>query len=131
MKYGTKGNSDFNTITEYTQMNFIKTKVGNAEVLIETVGARNQGYFPGMEDTANYESVGDKVYNTFENVREVISGIVQEFSEEVFCQVHSPSEMKIAFSVSLSTEGKVLLVKGSSNMTLNVELTWKKDGGNE
>lgn len=118
-------------VSWYGQMSVIRTKVGNTEVLIETVGTKSQGLFPGMEDTANSDTIGGKVLNAFESAKEVISGIVQEFSAAVACEVNPPTETKIGFSMSLSTEGNIWLIKSGSNMTLNVELTWKQRESDE
>lgn len=112
-------------------MGVIRTKAGNAEVLIETVGTEKQGAFPGMTDTADRDTAGERLYNVFESAKDTIQGIVQEFSEVVSRGVHSPDEMKIGFSMSLTTEGNLWLIKSGSNMTVNVELTWKKSERDE
>ena len=107
-------------------MGVIRTKVGNTEVLIETVGVRAQSAFPGMEDTSNIDTVGSRAIDALRGAKDVISGIVNEFSEAFVCELNPPSETKIGFSMSLSTEGNIWLIKSGSNMTLNVELTWKQ-----
>ena len=110
-------------------MGVIRTKAGSAEVFIETVDSKIQGAFPGMTDTA--DRVGDKIQDVFESAKDVIRGVVQEFSEIVTWGANSPDEVKVAFSMSLTTEGNLWLIKGGSNMTLNVELTWKQSERDE
>ena len=112
-------------------MGVIKTKIGSAEVFIETVDTKVQGAFPGMMDTADRDRVGDKIHDAFESAKDVIHGVVQEFSEIITWGVDSPNEVKVAFSMSLTTEGNLWLIKSGSNMTLNVELTWKKSNRDE
>lgn len=115
-------------------MGIISTKVGNAEVLIETVelSERNrETAFPGMRDTAAHDFVTEHVLNIFDNAREVIRGIADELSSTVAQAVNPPDETKISFGMSLSAEGNTWLVKGGSNMTINVQMTWKRCEKNE
>lgn len=107
-------------------MGVIRTKIGNAEVLVETVETRMKESFPGMTDTADRNTVSDKISDAFESAKDVIQGIVQEFSGIIAQGVDSPDETKISFSMSLTAEGNLWLIKSGSNMTLNVEITWKK-----
>lgn len=107
-------------------MGVVRTKIGNAEVLIETVETKTQEAFPGMTDTADRNTVSDKIYDAFESAKDVIQGIVQEFSGIIAQGVNPPDETKISFSMSLTAEGNLWLIKSGSNMTLNVEMTWKQ-----
>lgn len=110
--------------TPVKMMGVIRTTAGGAEVLIETV---NPTAFPGMEDSASTSALADIAKETFESARKVISGIAQEVSKSVMSGAYAPSEIKIGFSMSLTTEGNLWLIKSGSNVALNVELTWKKD----
>lgn len=107
-------------------MGVIRTKVGNAEVLIETVDTKMNESFSGMADTGNKSTISDKVYDVFENAKEVIQGVVQEVSEIVVQDINPPDETKVSFGMSLSTEGNLWLIKSGGSLTLNVELTWKR-----
>lgn len=106
-------------------MGVIKTKVGNAEVLVETFSVNTQDNFPGMTDTSSSNGISDKLLDVFQSAKDVIDGIVEEFSDIATNSINPPDETKIGFSMSLSTEGNLWVVKGSGNVTLNVELTWK------
>lgn len=108
-------------------MGVIKTTAGGAEVLIETVNPTGQYAFSGMEDTASASVLAGIAKETFESARKVIGGIAQEMSKSVMSGAYAPSETKIGFSMSLTTEGNLWLIKSGSNVALNVELTWKKD----
>lgn len=108
------------------KMGVVRTNIGNVEVLIETVETEKQEAFPGMTDTADRNTVSDKIYDAFESAKDVIQGIVGEFSEINALGVNSPDETKISFSMSLAAEGNLWLIKSGSNMTLNVEMTWKQ-----
>lgn len=108
-------------------MGVIRTTAGSAEVLIETVNPSGQSAFSGMEDTANAGVMVGIAAEAFQSAREVISGIAQEISKSIMSGAYAPSETKIGFSMSLTTEGNLWLIKSGSDMTLNVELTWKKD----
>lgn len=107
-------------------MNVVKTKVGNTEVLIETIRTGKHELFHGMENTNISEGISCEVFNAFESAKEVISGIIQEMSDAVAFDENPPDETKIGFSMSLEAEGNLWMIKGTSNATLNVELTWKK-----
>ncbi len=108
------------------KMGVVRTNIGNVEVLIETVETEMQEAFPGMTDTADRNTVSDKIYDAFESAKDVIQGIVREFSGINALGVNSPDETKISFSMSLAAEGNLWLIKSGSNMTLNVEMTWKQ-----
>ena len=108
-------------------MGIVRTTAGGAEVLIETVSPTRQNAFSGMEDTANAGALAGIAKEAFESARTVISGIAQEISKSVMNGAYAPSETKVGFSMSLTTEGNLWLIKSGSNVTLNVELTWKKD----
>ena len=108
-------------------MGLIKTKAGNAEVLIETMNVNTQSAFPGMTDTAVSDAIGGKVLEAFKSAKEVIDGIAEEFSDIATNAVNPPDETKIGFSMSLSTEGNLWVVKGEGSVTLNVEMTWKRN----
>lgn len=108
-------------------MGLIKTKAGNAEVLIETMNVNTQSVFPGMTDTVAGDVIGGKVLKAFKSGKEVINGIAEELSEIATNAVNPPDETKIGFSMSLSTEGNLWVVKGEGSATLNVEMTWKRN----
>lgn len=112
-------------------MGVIRTRVGNAEVLIETVDTTMQKTFSGMTDTADRDTVGEKICDAFESAKDVIQGVVQEFSQIIEQGVNPPDETKIGFSMSLTAEGNLWLIKSGSNMTLSVELTWKQSERDE
>lgn len=103
-------------------------------VLIEAVelsGDNGNDIFCGMQDTATRNLVIDHTVNAFDSAREVICGIAEELSGTVTQAVNPPDEMKISFGMSLSAEGNIWLVKGGSNMAINVEMTWKRREENE
>ena len=110
-------------------MGVIKTKAGGAEILIETVSLNNQSSFAGMSDTAiNFnEVVPNFVENAFQNAKDIICRIAEDFSDVVKDKPFAPAETKIGFSMGLTTEGDLWLIKAADSMTLNVELVWKKD----
>ena len=64
---------------------------------------------------------------SIQSAKEVIDGIAEEFSEIATNAVNPPDETKIGFSMSLSTEGNLCVVKGEGSVTLNVEMTWKRN----
>ncbi len=99
-------------------------------MLIETMNVNTQAAFPGMTDTATNDAIGGKVLDAFKSAKEVIDGIAEEFSEIAVNAVKPPDETKIGFSMSLSTEGNLWVVKGEGSVTLNVELTWKRNEQN-
>lgn len=108
-------------------MELIKTNVGGAEVLIEAINTNGQSQFWGMEDTADVADVIGVAKDALRSAREIINGIAEEMSKSILSEAHTPAETKIGFSMSLTTEGNLWLIKSGTNMTLNVELTWKKD----
>lgn len=112
-------------------MGIIKSKAGNVEVLIETINVNTPDTFPGMMDTAGSDGIGGKLLNAFESAREVIDGIAEEFLEVATNAVNPPDEKKVKFGMSLSTEGNLWVLRGEGSVTLNVELTWKRNRENE
>lgn len=118
-------------------MGIIKTKVGNAEILIETVPVseiNERRHFSGMRDTTAREfikdSISDHVLEVFYGASEAICGIAQELEVKMH-DIKSPDELTVSFGMALSAEGNIWMIKGGTNMTINVQMTWKRCEENE
>ena len=109
-------------------MNVIKTRVGNAEVLIEAVSVQRDS-FGGMQDTSTHgNSIPAEIAeNAFRDAQDVIRNIAEEFSQAWQDKSFMPDETKIGFSMSVTTTGDLWIVKAGNSMTLDVEMTWKKE----
>ena len=118
--------TDFYERNPAKTMSVIRTTAGTAEVLIETVTPYGQNTFSGMEDTSKIDALSGIATDAFKSAQEVIGGIAKEISNSIMKGRYAPSETKVGFSMSLTTEGNLWLIRSGSDMTLNVELTWKK-----
>lgn len=108
-------------------MAFVETTIGDVNIIMEAYD-RN---ISGFAETDNSEP-SEKVISLFDDISKAVSTIANSFSEKF--QTHnpgSPDEIKIGFSIGVTTESNLLIIKGSGELTIDVEMTWKKENKNK
>ncbi len=104
-------------------MSTAETKVNDVTILMETYNSK-PGYFAETGSSVKRA----KIDEMFKEASEIIEGIAGQFSEKMKnCSAIAPDELKIGFSIGATTEANVWIIKGSGEMTIDVEMTWKKE----
>lgn len=106
-------------------MSYVETTINDVKVIMQSY-AFDQG---GFTDTDSSE-IPEKLTNMFENAAKVIDGIASQISSKM--NKHSPDrpdELKVGFSIGATTEANVFVIKGSGELTIDIEMTWKKNKG--
>ncbi len=104
-------------------MAFVETTIGDVNVIMEAYDYN----LSGLAETDNSES-STKILSLFEDASRLVNSIATNFSQKLKeCVPSSPDEIKIGFSIGATTEQNLLVVKGSGELTIDVEMTWKKE----
>lgn len=118
-------------------MKTLKTKIGKTDVLVETIETNDiTPVTSGVSYSRSFQeniapfcshTSAENMKDVFEKANEVIKGMAQELSDSFSKDISQPSEIKVSFGMSLSAEGNIWVIKGGSEVTMNVELTWKQE----
>ena len=103
-------------------MSYVETTVNDVTVIMEAYDYDHGGF----ADTDNSDTI-TKLTNMFESANKVIDGIANQISLRMKENTpDKPDEFKVAFSIGATTEANVFVLKGTGELSIDIEMTWKK-----
>ncbi|MDR0493099.1 MAG: hypothetical protein LBH74_05625 [Nitrososphaerota archaeon] len=111
-------------------MKVVKTKVGNTEILIQTIEDERLGLNLDQTSGRRTEPTASKNIissDAFEKAKNIIIEIAKEVELGIKEHRLNPSKFEIALSLSLSANAKFWIIGGEASSILKVKMQWAKD----
>lgn len=103
--------TSFNGVTVYIQT-------------VDDVQSSNKGPAKSSAKSKAKELLTDDL---MDQAADIIKGIAAKIPESAKNTINPPSEIKVSFSLGVTSELNAWIIKGSGDASFNVEMTWKND----
>ena len=109
-------------------MQTVRTSIGDAEVLIETLDNEVEVLgAPGGARATQTTGITDDLRKAYGQAKSVIREIAQDVGQEVhqLTAVTRPNELQLEFDLGFSAQVGAWIITSGGNCALKVTMTWK------
>lgn len=103
-----------------------ETSFNGVTVYIQTVD-EDQSSNKGPAKSSAKGKAKELTDDLMDQAADIIKGIASKIPEAAKNNTNPPSEIKVSFSLGVTSELNAWIIKGSGDASFNVEMTWKND----
>lgn len=92
------------------------------------VRTRSTGGASRSRSSSVVEGAADAVAGSFEVALGGLRNVADSLNTVMSKAANAPDEMTVSFGIDFSASARLIIAEGNSNASLNVTMTWRRDG---